>query len=296
MPTHPIQPTCKSEPVPPERLTEYVNDDLVFDVRDEGPIDGTPVVLLHGFPQRASSWDAVVPHLHERGARTFAPDQRGYSPRARPRRRRDYKVPTLVSDVHALVTAIGEPVHLVGHDWGAAGAWGVAARHPDSLLTLTAVSVPHPGAYARSLARGVQLLKSYYIALFQLPFLPEWMMSRRGGLGERLLRGSGMTKEMIEEYHREMVDDGALRGALAWYRALPLTSLGNVPGSVSVPTTMVWSDGDDFIDRRSVDLTERFVTADYRLELMPGNSHWIPNESPAELAEIIARRAELEAL
>jgi pimeloyl-ACP methyl ester carboxylesterase len=280
----------------PDRLTEYANDDLVFDVRDEGPIDGTPVVLLHGFPQRATSWDDVVPHLHERGARTFAPDQRGYSPRARPRRRRDYKVPALVSDVHALVTAIGEPVHLVGHDWGAAGAWGVASRHPDSLVSLTAVSVPHPSAYARSLARGVQALKSYYIALFQLPFLPEWMMSRRGGLGERLMRGSGMTKEMVEAYRREMVDDGALRGAIAWYRALPLTSLRNVPGSVSVPTTMVWSDGDDFIGRRSVELTERFVTADYRLEVMAGNSHWLPNERPAELAEIIARRAGLEAL
>jgi pimeloyl-ACP methyl ester carboxylesterase len=276
----------------PDRLTEYGNDGLVFDVRDEGPIDGTPVVLLHGFPQRATSWEDVVPHLHARGARTFAPDQRGYSPRARPRRRRDYKVPALISDVHALVTAIGEPVHLVGHDWGAAGAWGVAASHPESLVSLTAVSVPHPGAYTRSLARGPQLLKSYYIALFQVPFLPEKMMSRRAGFGERRLRGSGMTKAMVEAYHREMVDDGALRGALAWYRALPLTSLRNVPSSISVPTTMVWSEGDGFIGRRSVDLTGRYVTADYRLEVMAG-SHWIPNERPAELAELIAERAGL---
>ena len=277
----------------PDRLTEYGNDDLVFDVRDEGPIDGTPVVLLHGFPQRATSWDDVVPHLHERGARTFAPDQRGYSPRARPPRRRDYRVPALISDVQALITAIGEPVHLVGHDWGAAGAWGVASRHPDSLVTLTAVSVPHPGAYARSLVRGVQALKSYYIALFQIPFLPEWMMSRQGGFSERVLRGSGMSKDMVEAYHREMVEDGALHGALAWYRALPLTSLRSTPGLVSVPTTMVWSDGDDFIGRRSVELTERFVTADYRLEVMAGSSHWLPNERPAELAELIAKRAGL---
>ena len=279
----------------PDRLTEYGNDDLVFDVRDEGPIDGTPIVLLHGFPQRATSWEDVVPYLHERGARTFAPDQRGYSPRARPRSRRDYRAPALISDVHALVTAIGEPVHLVGHDWGAAGAWGMAASHPDSLLTLTAVSVPHPGAFTRSLVWSTQLLKSYYIALFQLPFLPEWLLSRRGGIGDWVLRNSGMTTEMLETYHREMVDDGAMPGALAWYRALPLTSLRSVPSLVSVPTTLIWSDRDVAISRKAVDLTERFVTADYQLEVMAGSSHWLPNEQPAALAELIARRIGLEA-
>ena len=116
-------------------------------------------------------------------------------------------------------------------------------------------------------------------------------MSRRGGFGERLLRGSGMSKEMVETYHREMVDDGALHGGLAWYRALPLTSLRSVPGSVSVPTTMVWSDGDDFIGRRSIDLTERFVTADYRLEVMAWQQPLASQRGPAELAEIIADSA-----
>ncbi len=130
----------------PERLTEFRSGDLVLDVIDDGPLDGTPVVLLHGFPQRATSWNAVTPFLNDRGARTFALDQRGYSPRARPRGRRSYRADALVSDVQTLIEAIGEPVHLVGHDWGAAGAWGVAASHPDSLLTLTAVSVPHPSA------------------------------------------------------------------------------------------------------------------------------------------------------
>lgn len=279
----------------PDRLTEYGNDGLVFDVRDEGPIDGTPIVLLHGFPQRASSWDAVVPYLHELGARTFAPDQRGYSPRARPRRRRDYRAPALISDVHALVTAIGEPVHLVGHDWGAAGAWGVAARHPDALVTLTAVSVPHPAAFTRAMVRSSQILKSYYIALFQLPFLPEWLLSRRGGIGEWLLRNSGMTTEMLEAYYEEMVDDGAMAGALAWYRALPLTSIRSFPSTVSVPTTLIWSDQDIAITRKAVDLTERFVTGDYQLEVMDGSSHWLPNEEPAELAALIARRTGLDA-
>jgi pimeloyl-ACP methyl ester carboxylesterase len=146
------------------------------------------------------------------------------------------------------------------------------------------------GAFARSR----QALLSYYMALFQLPFLPEWLLSRRGGLGDWLLRNSGMTEEMIETYHREIVDDGALRGALAWYRALPV-SVGSIPGNVSVPTTLIWSDRDIAITRKAVDLTERFVTGDYRLEVMAGDSHWLPNEKPGELAEIIARRVGLAA-
>lgn len=279
--------------VRPERLTEFSHDDMVLDVVDTGPIKGTPVVLLHGFPQRASSWEAVVPHLHERGARTFALDQRGYAPRARPRGRRSYRAPHLVSDVHALITEIGEPVHLVGHDWGAAGAWGVASHHPESLRTLTAVSVPHPAAFIRSMMRSAQLLKSYYMALFQIPFLPEWLLSRRGGLGDWLLRNSGMTTEMVETYHREIVDDGALRGALAYYRALPVTRPGEMPGRISVPTTLVWSDGDVAIGRKAIDLTAPMVTADYQLEVMEGSSHWLPNEQPAQLATIIAKRAGL---
>ena len=185
-----------------------------------------------------------MPYLHERGARTFAPDQRGYSPRARPRRRRDYRAPALISDVHALVTAIGEPVHLVGHDWGAAGAWGVAASHPDSLLTLTAISVPHPGAFTRSLVRSTQLLKSYYIALFQLPFLPEWLLSRRGGIGEL---GAAQQRHDDRDARDVPPGDGRRRrhaAAPGLVSRLPLTSLRSVPSLVSVPTTLVWSDRD----------------------------------------------------
>ena len=109
------------------RLTRFRHDGLVFDVRDEGPVDGDPVVLLHGFPERSTCWRDVAPLLHARGLRTYAPDQRGYSPGARPRRRRDHTIPKLVGDVVALIETIGRPVHLVGHDWGATVGWMVAA-------------------------------------------------------------------------------------------------------------------------------------------------------------------------
>ncbi len=106
-----------------ERITTIERDGLRFDIRDEGPIDGEPIVLLHGFPQDSRSWDAVAPRLHAAGYRTFAPDQRGYSPGARPPRRRDYSLDLLVGDVAALIESVpGGRAHVVGHDWGAAVA------------------------------------------------------------------------------------------------------------------------------------------------------------------------------
>lgn len=156
------------------RLTSFGRDGLVFDVVDRGPLDGEVVVLLHGFPQRASSWDLLAPLLHASGYRTLAPDQRGYSPRARPRGRFSYRMSQLTKDVVALIEAAepGHKVHVVGHDWGAAVAWTVAAARPDAVATLTALSVPHPAAFMRALFTSRQFLLSWYMYVFQLALDP----------------------------------------------------------------------------------------------------------------------------
>ena len=272
-----------------ERISQIDRVGLTFDVIDTGPLDGIPVVLLHGFPQRATSWAAVSEHLHGAGLRTYALDQRGYSPGARPSSRFAYGIDELVADVKALIDAIGTPVHVVGHDWGSAVAWAVAASHPDSVRSLTAVSVAHPGAFLKSMVSSSQLLKSYYMLMFQLPAVPERMLSRRGGLGEKILRASGMDTGMIETFRAEIVADGALRGGLGYYRSIP-KSAGAFGRKVSVPTTYVWSDGDTALVRRGADLTPQYVTGPYELEVMSGATHWIPDQNPAELAEIIQRR------
>lgn len=271
------------------RIASYHHDGLVFDVRDEGPADGEPVVLLHGFPERASTWDAVVPLLHAAGLRTLAPDQRGYSPGARPGRRRDYRMSHLVGDVVALTEAVGRPVHLIGHDWGAAVAWMVAAGHPDRIRSLTAVSVPHPVAFKRAMTSSRQGLLSWYMYAFQLPLLPEAGARRRGPL-DVFLRRAGMSPAEVDRFHREIVEYGALPGALGWYRAQFLTDRSLPAGRVRVPTTMVWSDGDVAIDRHGVDATASFVTEDYRLEVLEGVTHWIPTQEPERLAGLVLDR------
>ena len=272
-----------------ERITSFTRDGLVFDVRDEGPIDGTPVVLLHGFPQDSRSWDRVSPLLHTRGYRTLAPDQRGYSPGARPRPRRAYRASELTADIVALIEGAGlGPVHLVGHDWGAAVGWGLAAQRPDLLRSLSALSVPHPAAFLRAMLTSSQGRKSWYMYFFQLPWLPEReLMSTESW--ERSLRSTGLSPESAARDAALMRDRRTARGALNWYRAMMFSSPRTVRAKVTVPTLYVWSDRDTAIGPKGPALTPRFVTGPYTYEVLEGVRHWIPDEVPDLLDSLLAR-------
>jgi pimeloyl-ACP methyl ester carboxylesterase len=273
-----------------ERITSLRHEGLTFDVVDEGPIDGPPVVLLHGFPERSSTWREVAPQLHAAGLRTLAMDQRGYSPGARPRRRSAYRMHHLAGDVAALIDRVGQPVHLVGHDWGAAVAWAVAGRYPDRVRTLTAISVPHPAAFARAMRNPHQRRRSRYMAFFNIPLVPELTARRPGGRFDTSMRKAGMTADEVARFRREIVDHGALPHALGWYRALPMTRRGSTDFKVTVPTTLVWSTRDIAIGRDGVDGTAPWVDAPYELVVLDGVSHWIPTHAPAECAAAVLAR------
>jgi len=271
------------------RISSVTRGDLIFDVHDAGPIDGTPVVLLHGFPQDSRSWDAVSPLLHARGYRTIAPDQRGYSPRARPRPRHAYRPSELVGDVVALIEAAGVgPVHLLGHDWGAGVAWAVAARRPDLLRSLTALSVPHPAAFFRAILTSSQARRSRYMLFFQLPWLPERQLTSGKGW-ERSLRSTGMSPEAAARDAGMMRDRDTARGALNWYRAMYMSKPGAAQVKITVPTLYVWSTRDAAIGPEGAALTPAFVTGPYTYEVLEGVSHWIPEEAPEQLDAMLAR-------
>jgi pimeloyl-ACP methyl ester carboxylesterase len=232
----------------------------------------------------------VAPILHAAGLRTYALDQRGYSPGARPRPRSAYKMHHLVGDVAALVQQVGGPVHLVGHDWGAAVGWAVAGRFPDLVSSYTAISVPHPAAFARAMKDPAQRRKSRYMAFFNVPLVPELTARRAGGRFDMSMAKAGMTPEEVARFRREIVEYGALPHALGWYRALPLTRPGTTDFTVTVPTTLVWSTRDIAIDRVGVEGTERWVEAPYDLVVLDGVSHWIPTHAPRECADAILAR------
>jgi pimeloyl-ACP methyl ester carboxylesterase len=269
-------------------VDSYTRDGLVFDVRDGGPAGGDPVVLLHGFPQDSAAWTAVAEQLHGGGLRTLAPDQRGYSPGARPAGRAAYRLRQLAADVLALLDAaeLGS-AHVVGHDWGGIVGWALAAWHPERVRTLTALSVPHPAAMAKAFVTSDQALRSYYMALFQVPGLPERLLLAAGGEPlRRMFLRSDLPTDVAEHYVARMREPGALSAAMAWYRALPLDARDPV-GRARVPTLHVWSTRDAFLGRTATEQTRQFVDAPYRLEVLEGVTHWIPELAPGRVAELV---------
>ena len=268
-------------------ITAVQRDDLVLDVRDEGPRAGEVAVLLHGFPQDSRCWSEVAPLLHEGGLRTLAPDQRGYSPGASPREVAAYRVETLAEDVLAVLDDAGVAgAHVVGHDWGGGVAWHLGAHHSDRVLSLTVLSTPHPRALARSMTRSLQPLRSWYTLAVQVPVVPEVVLSRTLGPALRL---SGLPSEHAQEYAARLATASAMHGPLAWYRAAARRPPSELLGArapedvVDVPTTYVWGRRDPALGRAAAEATAEHVHADYVfLELDAG--HWLPELHPREVA------------
>jgi pimeloyl-ACP methyl ester carboxylesterase len=269
--------------------------DLTFDVRVDGPEDGRPVLLLHGFPQTSASWAAVSPMLAEAGLRTYAPDQLGYSPGARPDEVAAYTAQNLAQVTADLMTALEIPVaDVVGHDWGANVAWTLAAWHSDRVRSLTAVSVPHPAAYTVAYrADPEQKERSGYIRLFwQAGKAEDVLLADDARRLRRMLSGggeqaTGVPEEAIEEYVAVLSAPGALTAALNWYRAM---SSDTRVDPIEVPTTYVWSDGDAAIGRTAAEACANYVTGDYRFVELPGITHWIPEQAPEQLTRAILDR------
>lgn len=265
-------------------MDAFRRQELLFPVLDTGPRDGAVVALLHGFPQLPSAFDGVLPALHREGLRTLVPTQRGYAATNSPTGRRHYRTVDLVDDVRALLDAAGaERVHLVGHDWGGAVAWAFAAWHPDRVASLTVLSTPHPAAMTAALVRSDQALRSVYMAVFQLPLLPELLLPL---VFRPWLRSAGLPDALADAYLDGL--RGRLGGPLNWYRGLPF-STGRPVGSVRVPTTYVWGRADPALGRVAAELTAAHVTGDYRfVELDAG--HFLPETRADEVAAAILER------
>jgi pimeloyl-ACP methyl ester carboxylesterase len=272
-------------------MEQFRRGEFVFDVIDAGPADGPVVVLLHGFPQFNTSWDAVIARLTAQGYRCLAPNQRGYSRGARPTRRRDYRVSELVEDVRALIDASGaQRGHLVGHDWGAMVAWSVAAEMPDRLASVSPLSGPHPAAFLKAMATSRQGLASWYMYFFQLPRIPERVMM--GTQGEatglsKFLQSGKQAPEAADRDARALAEPGAFTAAINWYRAIPLSDMRGVAEKITVPTMSVWSDGDTYVLGKGARDSGSYVIGEYRFETLHGASHWLLDEQPDAVADLL---------
>ena len=276
-------------------VLEVAAGPLVFTAHAAGPPDGRLVLFLHGFPQTSFEWRHQMAALAAAGYRAVAYDQRGYSPGARPGQVEDYHLEHLVADALAVADGLGaERFDLVGHDWGGGVAWVLAARHPDRVRTLTAVSMPHPAAFAEALFGGdsEQASKSSYIAVLRAEGAAEALLLAGDGEGlRRVFAGTGHpAPDAVDEYLKVLTQPDALTAALNWYRSLSPDDAPSVLGAlkpVTVPTLYVWGDGDTALGRAAAESTADHVAGPYRFEAMAGVGHWIPEEVPERLNALL---------
>lgn len=246
-------------------------------------------LCLHGFPEHALCWRDQLPVLAELGYRVWAPNQRGYGNSSRPPNMSDYSIDKLVADVAGLIDASGaKRTVLIGHDWGAVVAWAFAARQVRPLDALIIMNVPHPMCYMERLFRSAQFFKSWYIYFFQLPWLPEWMLTRRNAraVSGMVLRTSSnrekFPRDLLDVFQKNAQSPGAVTAMVNWYRAnFRRTLRGGVRQDfprIQTRTLVIWGEADAALDKSTTYNTGRYVT-DLTLRYLPGVSHWVQQDA-----------------
>ncbi len=255
-------------------------------------------LLLHGFPEHAISWRHQMPMLARLGYRVWAPNQRGYGASAQPERIVDYRIDRLVGDVAALIDASGcSRVTLFGHDWGGVVAWAAALSEVRPIERLVVMNLPHPRRFAEALASSWrQRLRSWYVLLFQIPRLPEWLLGRNRAqlIADAFRRATThpdrFPADVIEVFRENALRPGGLTAMINWYRAaarMPRAErealLGE--GMLETPTLMVWGEHDPALGKELTLGTEALVS-DFTIRYLPA-SHWVNQDMPEETNAIV---------
>ena len=262
---------------------------LTFTIDAAGPAGGVLVLLLHGFPESRHSWRAALPELAKAGYRAVAPDQRGYSPGARPDPANldNYLFDKLVADAVDIADAsgaAGKRFHLVGHDWGGQVSWGVANSYPERLASLTILSRPHPLSFRRALQEDPdQKHRSRHHGKFLEPETADKLLADNAkAMREGLF---GQSAESAKQHLSILGTRPALEAALAWYRANK--GLSGDFGPIKVPTLYIWGDADATVGRVAAQGTGEFVSAAYAMEVLPGVGHFVMDQAAGRSTELL---------
>ncbi|MEA2812718.1 MAG: hypothetical protein QOI93_415 [Rhodospirillaceae bacterium] len=265
---------------------------LTFTADVLGPTGGPLVLLLHGFPESRYSWRAALPALAAAGYRAVAPDQRGYSPGARPDPAdlSNYAFDRLVADVIEIAAAAGydgKRFHLVGHDWGGQVSWGVAGKHPERLASLTVLSRPHPSSFRRALLKedGDQKHRSRHHRAFLDAHTSKLLLADNARRLRDGLFGQGVPAAALEEHLSVLGNPEALEAALAWYRSNK--GLAADIGTIKVPTLYIWGDADATVGPDAAYGTGEFVGAAYAMEVLPNVGHFVMDQAPAKATDLM---------
>ncbi len=257
---------------------------------------GPLVVLLHGFPEFWYAWRHQIPALAAAGYRVIALDQRGYNLSDKPKGVGHYRLEALLGDVLGIIRHAGEQrAVVVGHDWGGAIAWNFAMRHPEAVEKLIVLNAPHPQRFLEEITGFSQLRKSWYMFLFQLPWLPERLL-RAGdyaGLAHTLrtdtVHPGAFDEADIAHYKQAISQPGALTATVNYYRALfrinPLVYKQAIT-RIDIPTLLIWGEQDRYLGIRLTEGLEPWVPK-LQLERIPDASHWVQAEVPERVNALI---------
>jgi pimeloyl-ACP methyl ester carboxylesterase len=267
-----------------------VNGQLLHCI-EAGPENGPLVVLLHGFPEFWWGWRHQIGPLAKAGFRVVVPDQRGYNLSSKPQRRKDYHLDILAKDIIDLCHALGrEKFSLVGHDWGGIVAWWIASHHPEWVERLVIMNAPHPAVTGDYMRRHPsQILRSSYMAFFQIPRLPEAMLSAKNHRAlKRSMRGSScpgtFSDNDLEEYEKAWSQPDALTAMLNWYRALPLAKYKKAQGMLSMPVLLIWGMRDQFLEFGLCEASLK-QCINGNLRQFDQATHWVHLEKPSQANE-----------
>ena len=250
-------------------------------------------LLLHGFPEHAISWRFLAPVLVGMGFRVWAPNQRGYGGTTTPSSRSDYTLEKLTGDIAGLIDASGaKSVTLIAHDWGALLAWTFAIRKIRPLEKLVILNVPHPLCFRREYANNPkQKKKSWYTRFFQIPFLPEALLSRKGGAPiAKMLRSTSANKanfprDVLAIYAANAARKGGMTGMLNWYRQAmnDLFRATDLGARIEIPVLVIWGEKDVALEVATLNGTDQYAR-DLKIVRLPNASHWVQQDAPEEVA------------
>lgn len=264
-----------------------------------GPEDGKPLFLLHGFPEFWGCWHHQIPYFAEQGYRVIVPDQRGYNLSDKPPKAKDYHIDILAKDMVGLADALGyETFYLVGHDWGAAVSWWMAHRYPERIIKMGILNVPYPSLLAKAFRSSFkQLLRSWYMFFFQIPRIPEWLLSMRNyNTMLRMMKNSSLPDAFNDEYLNALREawsqPGALRGMINWYRAMFRAGVrGGESGRgklrITVPTLILWGEQDIALEKHLAEASAA-ICDDAQVIFFPDATHWVQHDKPNEVNEHLA--------
>lgn len=277
------------------RFSRIETNGIHLHVVEAGPAEGPPVFLIHGFPEFWYGWRNQIAPLAERGFHVIAPDQRGYNLSDKPKGIASYDLDQLAADVVGLADHFGlETFAVAGHDWGASVGWWLAGQHADRLRRLAVLNAPHPAVWREAMLHDpAQKRKSGYVRLFQVPFLPEFLIgldrSRALSKGFRdSVRPNAFTEADLEQYRKAWAQPGASTATIHYYRALWRKRF--LPGAayrVDSPVLAIWGERDAYATPELAEASVR-LCAEGRVVRLPQSTHWVQHDEPERVTDLLA--------